>query len=306
MIYFHFLFPGDSDKLGRQRSGTTGCHSTIQLMIITNRLGSSDLIRSSEHWWTRVEPGACLWGVVQWESTSLDPSSHVPAVGRVGWSCSCFFFLTLLGSTLPPIMEVEHGYFQDVLDKRFIFVHFPQNLLLHFSMPVWKPMSWGSSIPARLARSKGGRCWSVFNRWVVWELKNVFAERVWPVTSCLGIPETFDDLQIRRSQQWCLPNPTQMEPLTLSWSQRLSSHFYLDTTTVDHPFSVRSLVSADVTNPNQWTSKTRFSGKGWLFIEKPEFQDLCCWPQKTRVHWDWGQNGLATWTMEFHLSQAAK
>lgn len=81
----------------------------------------------------------------------------------------------------------------------------------------------------------------------------------------------------------------------------------LDTAAVDHPNSVRSLVSADVTNPSdQWTSKTRFSGKGWLFIEKPEFQDLCCWPQKTRVHWDWGQNGLATWTMEFQLSRAAK
>ena len=49
MIYFHFFFPGDLDKLGRQRSGTTGCHSTIQLMIINSRLGSSDLIRSSEH-----------------------------------------------------------------------------------------------------------------------------------------------------------------------------------------------------------------------------------------------------------------
>ena len=49
MIYFHFLFPGDSDKLGRQRSGTTGCHSTIQLMIVNISLGSSDLIRSSEH-----------------------------------------------------------------------------------------------------------------------------------------------------------------------------------------------------------------------------------------------------------------
>lgn len=32
------------------------------------------------------------------------------------------------------------------------------------------------------------------------------------------------DLQLCRSQQRCLPNPTQMEPLTLSWSQRLSSH----------------------------------------------------------------------------------
>ena len=222
------------------------------------------------------------------------------------------FFLTSLGSTLPPITEVEHGHLQDVLDKRFIFVYFPQNLLLHFSMPVWKPMSGGSSIPARLATSKGGGAGvfsidGLFGNWKTCLLREF---EQWPVV--LGFPK-----QLMTCSSAGLSNGvcrTQCRWNRWHWAGHrdflrifCQSFSDLDTTAVDHPFSVRSLVSADVTNPSdQWTSKTRFSGKGWLFIEKPEFQDLCCWPQKTRVHWDWGQNGLATWTMEFQLSRAAK